>query len=319
MCGDPGRRADSESDGQMVKVTMGATIPVAQYGNLQPAFEVEGDSLADALDAATEAMVRLWNRVCDKPIRVRVEDDESPAGVAVVVELVCWASGLVVKFDPVAHVYGDGTWLSGSTFAHQFTSEFAGEHVAKQMAAKSTETVEHFDILDMWAKNAEASSAFGSAVHAALELRGKYGWVSRAVKGGSLESALTKNPTMRPIVDMFYEGREGERAAYEAFVADPAKKHCGQIDRLRIMDERNHVRVEDFKTNAELLKKKTIRDPFKGVIEANQLGLYWLQLSFYARILEVHGYVVDGLTVHHWNGKTWDEYTHDVIDIAEVI
>ncbi|WNO25789.1 Cas4 exonuclease [Gordonia phage Goib] len=318
MRGDPGRRAGNESDGALVKVTMGATIPVVQYGNLQPTFEVEGDTLDVALDAAVEAMARVWNRVSDKPLRLRVED-EAPGGVSVVVDLVCWASGLVVKFDPVAHVYGDGTWLSGSTFADKFTSEFAGEHVAKQMVAKSTEAVEAVDVLDMWAKNAEASSTFGSAVHAALELRGKFGWVSRAVKGGSLESALTKNPTLLPIVEKFYDGREGERAAYEAFVADPEKKHCGQVDRLRIMEERNHVRVEDFKTNTDLKKKVTVREPFRDVIERTKLGLYWLQLSFYARILAVHGFVVEGLTVHHWNGSEWDEYTHDVIDISEVI
>ncbi|QDH85080.1 exonuclease [Gordonia phage Dardanus] len=308
-----------------VKVSMGATIPVAQYGNLQPNFEVEGETLDAALDTAVEAMARLWNSVCDKPIRVRVTDGPAAVGVSTTVELTCWASGLVVPFDPIAHVYGDGSWLSGSTFAHQFTSEFNAEAAAGKMAAKveprhdGTPAVEPIDILDMWALNGEASSTFGSAVHAALELRGKFGWVSQLVKNGSNEAATSKNPTLKHIVESFYAGREDEPAVYEAFVADPVLKHCGQVDRLRIMPERNHIRVEDFKTNHDLTKYHTIRKPFKGLIENNQLGLYWLQLSFYARILTTHGFVVEGLTVHHWNGESWDQYDHDVIDISEGI
>lgn len=306
---------------------MTATVPVAQYANLQPGVEFdvpEGQTLQEAMDFALGEIRRIWNMVSDKPLRTREDESALAQAVSTAVELVCWASGTRVMFEPVSHTYGDGSWLSGSTFAHKFTSEFAAKVVAGKVAAKveprhdGSAAVEAGEIVEMWDKNAEASSLFGSAVHAALELRGKYGWVSRLTKGSD-EGATPKHPTLKAAVESFFAGRENERAIYEAFVADPTLKHCGQIDRLRIMDERNHVQIEDFKTNGDLHKKVTVRAPFKGVVEATQLGLYWLQLSFYARILAVHGLIVDGLVVHHWDGSEWHEYRHDVIDVSEGI
>ncbi|MFC9761688.1 PD-(D/E)XK nuclease family protein [Rhodococcus jostii] len=293
-----------------VKVTLGATIPIAQYANLQPSFEVEGATVDDAMAAAMATMKRVWDSVSDKPLSIKETREAAAAGV----ELSCWASGTAVSFDPVAHVYGPGRWLSGSAFASRFTPDFPAEVIAGRMADKAGVGAE--DVLAMWGKNAEASSTFGTAVHAALELYGKYSDLSWLVKGSD-ESALTKNPVLKPIVEAFFEGRAGEDAEYEVFVADPVLKHCGQIDRLAIEDD--GLYVEDFKTDHDLFKKETISDPFKGVVESTTLGAYWLQLSFYSSILQTHGRKVKGLRVHHWTGSEWVTYSHDVVDISEVL
>jgi len=150
-----------------------------------------------------------------------------------------------------------------------------------------------------------------------LELYGKYLSLSRIVKGTD-ESAMTKNPVLKPIVEAFFEGRAGEDAHYEVFVADPVLKHCGQIDRLLVVEGRT-IRVQDFKTNTDLTKSESISLPFKGVVESSKLGAYWLQLSFYARILQSHGFVVEGLDIFHWDGSSWVTYSHDVVDISEVL
>ena len=294
------------------KVTLSATIPVAQYANLQPSFEVEGDTVDAAMGTALETMKRVWDSVADKPLHIR--DEAPPALASAGVELVCWASGTVVQFDPVQHVYSPGKWLSGSAFAGQYKGSFPAELIAGKMAVKSG--VEVGQIIAMWQKNAEASSLVGSAVHAALELRGKYLTTSEAVKGTD-ESALTKNLILRPIVQAFFAEHAAEEAVYEAFVADANLKHCGQIDRLVIED--NGIFVEDFKTNTDLTKKETIAAPFKGVVENTQLGAYWLQLSFYANILQTHGQAVKGLRVHHWTGTEWVTFEHEVVDISEAI
>lgn len=296
------------------KVTLGATIPTAQYGNLQPSFEMEGATVDAALDAAMLTMQRFWNLVSDKQLTLR-EVREVVASTAV--ELTCWASGSRVLFDPVAHRYSPGEWLSGSAFAGRFTSDFPADLIAGKMAAKAGD-VEPADILAMWSLNAEASSTFGTAVHAALQLYGTYLVTSQSVKGSN-ESALTKNPILRPIVESFFVGRENEQAVYEVFVADPALRHCGQIDRLRITGPRS-VRVQDFKSNADLDKKETIGLPFRGVVESTNLGAYWLQLSFYAAILIRHGWTVEGLDIFHLQGDgSWVTHSHDVVDISEVI
>ena len=294
------------------KVTMSATIPVAPYANLQPSFEVEGLTVDDAMATALETMKRVWDSVADKPLRI---NDAVPQLVSAGTELTCWASGTKVHFDPVEHVYSPGKWLSGSTFAGKFKSQFPSAMIAGKMAAKNG--VDADDIQAMWAKNAEASSSVGTAVHAALELYGKYLSLSESVKGTD-ESALTKNLILRPIVQAFFAEHAAEDAVYEAFVADPVLRHCGQIDRLLHVGDKV-VRVQDFKSNADLSKKETIAAPFKGVVANTSLGAYWLQLSFYSRILTAHGYTVEGLDIFHWDGVEWVTYSHDVVDISEAI
>lgn len=295
-----------------MKVTLAATIPVAQYGNLQPSFEAEGDTHEEAMEKALQWMKDVWDRTASKPLEVR--DLEKHPGKFYGKELRCWASGNRVMFDPIEHTYEtDGKrWLSGSAFAGKYKSEFNAPLIAGKMGTKHG--VDAQDIIDMWELNRDTSSTVGSAVHMALQLRGEYADLSRDVKDGSLESATTKNPILLPIVEAFFKPREHEIARYEVFVADPVRKHCGFIDRLRI-NEDGSVDVEDYKTNSELHKAETISKPFKGIVENTKLGAYWLQLSFYARILQSHGYTVKTLRVHHWEDGEWKTYEREPIDL----
>lgn len=286
-----------------------------QYGNLSPTFEVEGESFEAAIERGLQQMKYVWDRTGEQPIDIERGRKKVPAGEI----LTCWASGTQIYFDPIAHIYRDAQgnqYLGGSTFAGRYKSEFAGATISKKMADKHG--VDARNILSMWALNAEASSTFGTSVHAALQLRGEYAELSRAVKDGELDSALTSNPVLRPIVESFYETREHEVAKYECFVADAKRKHCGLIDRMVIEDD--GVWVEDYKTNADILKSTTIKAPFKGIVPNNSLGAYWLQLSFYSRILIVHGKNVKGLRIHHWTADEegayhWVTHEHPVIDL----
>lgn len=295
---------------------MTAVIPTQQYGNLQPSFDVEAGSHEAAVELGLQRMKFIWDRIGEKSLDIDRTRKQAPAGEI----LSCWASGTQVYFDPIEHVYRDAhgqRWLGGSTFAGKYASEFASNAISKRMADKHG--VDAKAIQAMWALNADASSTFGTSVHAALQLRGEYAELSRAVKDGELDSALTTNPVLRPIVEAFFEGRENEVAKYECFLADPVRKHCGLIDRL-VIEEDGSVWVEDYKTNANVEKKETILKPFKDIVPGTALGRYWLQLSFYARILQAHGKVVNGLRVHHWtadeDGKYhWVTHEHPVIDL----
>lgn len=294
---------------------MAAVIPTQQYGNLQPSFDVEANTHDEAVAIGLRQIKEIWDRTATKPLEVR-ELDNLPRLRGE--PLRCWASGTRVYFDPETHTYdsGDGKrWLSGSTFADQYRPEFQSEIIAGKMAAKYD--VDASRILEMWSLNAHASSTFGTSVHAALQLRGEFEELSRAVKEGALDSALTKNPVLRPIVEAFYEGREGEVAKYEVFVADPVRRHCGLIDRLVI--EPDGVYVEDYKTNTDLDKATTIQAPFRDAVDNTKLGGYWLQLSFYARIIQSHGKPVKGLRIHHLNGGLWDTYEHEVVSLEPAL
>lgn len=293
------------------RVTITGTIPTQQYGNIQPTFEVVADSHEEAMETGLRRLKDVWDRTAPKPLEIRkIETPRLVFGE----ELRCWASGTRVHFDPVEHVYdsGDGKrWLSGSAFAGRYKSAFNGPLIAGKMAAKYD--VDAAEIIAMWELNRDASSTVGTAVHAALQLRGQYAELSKKVKGGSLESALTKNPILLPIVESFFEGRDAEDARYEVFVADPGRAHCGLIDRLVI--EPDGLYVEDYKTNTDLTKAETIKSPFKGIVPNTQLGAFWLQLSFYSRILQAHGKHVKGLRVHHWTDGEWVTHEHDVVDL----
>lgn len=295
----------------MERVSLTATIPTAQYGNLQPTFETEAETWTEAMDLALKQMKMVWDRTSKEPLLIRDLDKRARLPGE---ELVCWASGTRVNFDPIDHIYdsGDGKrWLSGSTFAGRYAGEFNGPLIAGKMAKKHD--VDAGQILAMWALNADASASVGTAVHAALQLRGQFAELSRAVKDGELDSALTKNPILRPIVEAFFKDRDHEDARYEVFVADPVRAHCGQIDRLVI--EPDGLIVDDYKTNTDLTTKATISEPFKGLVESNKLGIYTLQLSFYSRILQAHGKVVKLLRIHHWVDGEWVTHEREPVDL----
>lgn len=287
---------------------MTATIPTQQYGNIQPTFETEADTHEQAMEIALGQIKDVWDRTAPKPLTVRSLDTSRPIGE----ELRCWASGTRVRFDAASHTYSTsaGIWLSGSVFADRYKGDFNTPVIAAKVAAKYD--VEASDVIAMWELNRDASATVGTAVHAALQLRGQFAHLSRAVKDGALESALTKNPILLPIVEGFFATREHEEARYEVFVADPQRKHCGLIDRLVI--EPDGLYVEDYKTNGQMDKTETIKPPFKGVVPNTKLGAYWLQLSFYGRILRSHGKTVKGLRIHHWDGQ-WITHEHDLIDL----
>lgn len=289
---------------------MSATIPCQQYGNLQPTFDVEADTHEEAMDKAIQLVKDVWDRTASKPLEVRKIDTPR---LIFGEELRCWASGTRVTFDAYNHIYetDKGKWLSGSAFAGRYKGEFLAPLIAGKMATKYG--ADAAEIIAMWELNRDASATVGTAVHAALQLRGQYAELSRTVKDGSLESALTKNEILLPIVEAFFATRDQEDARYEVFVADPARAHCGFIDRLVIEDD--GLIVEDFKTNYELEKSETIKAPFKGVIPNTKLGAYWLQLSFYARILQTHGKTVKLLRVHNWANGEWVTYEHEPIDL----
>ena len=294
----------------MAKVSLAATINVAQYSDLRPVVEVEGETIDEALDEALGSLQRFWNRVGRQPLEI---DRGVPTGKLIR----CRVSGAEVIFDSIAHTYHDregNRYLGGSTFAGRYKAPFEGELIAGKMADKNGVNAQ--EILDMWALNAEASSTFGTSVHAGLQLYGEYLELSKSVKDGSDESALTSNPVLRPIVQAFFtDERKAEKAFYEEFVADAANRRCGLIDRL-VVDEDGGLWIEDFKTNASVEKEERILAPFKGIVPNSALGAYWLQLSFYAAILAAHGRVIKGLRVHHWTGTEWVTYEHPVVDLT---
>jgi hypothetical protein len=305
-----------------------AVIPTVQYGNIQPEYEIEAKDFEEAEAAALPYIEKLWAKYCAKGSELpEREVAEAPVSHTEPAEsLVTLKSTMTTGqalFDRVNHVYYNDKnekLLGGSTFAKRFQKPFDKENILKAM--EDAYGIPKAEIAAMWELKGEASTSFGTGLHAALELYGKYkdiGEVTGAKKG--INSAMHDHPVIQKAVEEFYKGREKEDAVYEEFVVDEDRKLCGQLDRVLIVDRDKKIcRVQDFKTNADVEKKgynKTLLKPFTNMKDTPLSG-YWIQLSFYANILQAHGWTVEGLDVFAYNGE-WTTYMHDVIDLSEVI
>ena len=268
-----------------MKVTLSATVPVVQYGNLQPTVEVEADTYEEAMQQAEAHIVTFWNKHVEGGKQIKAAQGK---------RLEAFVGGFI-NYDDDAHIYtndaGD-VYLSGSQYASQGERPFDTAAITSKMADKAGVKAE--DIATMWSLSAEASMKFGTAIHAALELYGKYGSLAAALEK---EYHIHTQPDIKKIVASFYKGREKEEAVYEALIVDHGRKWAGQVDRLKFIGD-NTVIVQDYKTNGELPQKK--------------LDAYWKQLGFYAAILETGGYIVAGLEILHWDGSKWVTYTSEV-------
>jgi len=245
-------------------------VPTQQYGFL----EIEGNS------DETEIMEKLYNQYAETPVSFKKGNRKL---------LKAWVGG-EVYYDEDAHQYtnesGD-VYLSGSVYASSFDKPFDVQAIANKMATKSGVAVE--DILKMWDMKRDISNGFGTAIHAAMELYGKY---MKYADSFEKDYHLHDHPIIKQAVESFYASRIKENALYEALVVDHTRKYAGQID--RVVKEKEGYYIEDFKTNGEL--------------KPDKIKSYWKQLSFYASIVEASGNKVAGLRIHHWNGGEWTLY-----------
>lgn len=324
---------------RVTQVKVSAVVPTAQYSNLQPEITVEVDN-GDVEAAKNEALRHIEAMSAQYAeagkALPQLHATGQQAAATKLIELHSELTGGHAFFDEAAHVYTNQfgqKYLSGSAFASKFSPEFNADFILPKMEAKYG--VPAADIKAMWACNAEASQHVGTAIHAALELYGKYKEIGLKLDAGKDTtdkkwSHVHKNTILRNAVVTFYEGRQDETAMYEAFVVDEDSLLCGAIDRLLITGEKC-CRVQDFKTNfngpdakgvpklEQVGSPKMLSAPFSDMPNT-KLNEYWLQLSFYAHILQLSGWTVEGLDIFCYDGG-WTTYTHEVVDItgAEIL
>lgn len=194
-----------------------------------------------------------------------------------------------IDYNDEAHTYtwGGVVYLSGSQYAKQFEKPFDKQNIASAIAKKWS--VEAQEVIDMWELKSKTSREFGTALHSALELYGRYRELATKIEK---ETHIHDHPIIKKAVQSFYEGRDSEKAEYEALVVDHKNKRAGKIDRLLITGDKR-CRVQDYKTNADVTKS---------------IEVYWKQLEFYADIMRSHGWTVEGLDIFAWDGD-WKPHT----------
>lgn len=226
--------------------------------------------------------------------------------------------GNEIFYDDVAHEYTNAlgeVYLSGSAYASDadFDADYWANEAAKRYGLGSG-AVER--IKAMWNTNGEASRAFGTALHAAIELYGQYydiaDVIDQDLKTGKRKkldakteknSALSKLPYLNKVAKKFFtKSRLKETAAYEVLIVDHKNKRAGRIDRL-LVNAKGEYAIRDMKTNNKLAPK--------------DLRGYTKQLSFYADLILANGKKLakkKPIAIHHWNENTWKDVALEKMD-----
>ncbi len=231
--------------------------------------------------------------------------------------------GNEIFYDNIAHEYTNAlgeVYLSGSAYASDdtFDGEFWANYFVK--AHKMDESAKD-RIMAMWETNGNASRAFGTALHAAIELYGEYHDIADIIdvdlKTGKRKkldaktdknSALSKLPYLNKVARKFFTKlRLKETAYYEVLVVDHKNKRAGRIDRLLVYPNGTFA-IRDIKTNNKLASK--------------DLRSYTRQLSFYADLILANGRQLakkKPIAIHHWNENAWKDVALEKIDTLAVV
>lgn len=268
-----------------MKYKIEATIPTTQYGNIRPTFEIESE---EEEQIALARLHSLWGKYGEKPLNVSTGQIEASQGT---LERRQTFTGEVIMWDKDNHIYTDenGNVLkSASQYADEHSPKFDIDMLAPKTA--NSWGVDEESLRDIWKLNGNVSNAWGTSIHAALELYHKYHTVGSTIQTKKeLEDnyVLPKNPYLRKIVKEFVE-LAGTDALVEVLVSDVKNRMAGTIDRLSITGEKS-CRIGDYKTNNEMDAKKLLK--------------YQKQLSYYAHILMNNGWTVEGLDIFYLNAE----------------
>ncbi len=139
----------------------------------------------------------------------------------------------------------------------------------------------------------------------------------QAKKELEFNKALPSHPIVRDIVLDFYkqELQKGE-VEVEALVTNVELGLCGYIDRLLILDRKKKIcRVQDYKVNigSEVINKNSKYLGQMAELPANKISKYQMQLSFYAKLLQLAGWEVTGLDVFIYEDK-WKHIPLEILD-----
>lgn len=259
----------------MAKFKLGAVIPVAQYSNIQPEWEVEAETYQEAMAIAEAQLVPFWNKYVEEGKQLKTAQGTLVKGFV----------GGAIYYDDASHTYTNEAgevYLSSSNHAKTFAKPFDKQGIATATAKKWGVSAD--DVIAMWELKAKISRDLGTALHEAIELRRRFESLSKAMQK---ETHVHLSPMVKEPVDSLMTLLPCGEEAIEAVVIDHEHKRVGRVDLIKITAPQT-CEVIDFKT---------------GDVDKN-LTQYWEQLNFTGDILKAGGWKVTAKTIYHWDG-TW--------------
>jgi hypothetical protein len=267
-----------------MQLELTATIPVVQYGNIQPKITLEGDNIEALHAQAMTYLEGVWATHANQPLPKREAGE--------FVERHTF-TGDVILYDDKNHVYKttDGKVLMSATqYAKTLEKEFDTELISGLSAKKYG--IDQDDMKAMWRLNGEVSRSLGTALHKAFE-----NYFLHKDVGTEKEYHMPKHPFLRAAVESFpLLGAEGWS---EVIVSDLKRGRVGTVDRIVVLPDSKVCKIIDFKSDGDVTKN---------------LPKHFNQLSWYADILVAHGWTVEGLEVWNYTGE-WTCHSSPVLPI----
>lgn len=240
-------------------------------------LEIEGD-----IEKIKEGEI-IYNQYAEVPLKFN-------KGVFVEVDTF---TGEKIRYNSVTHQYTDmkgNTLISGSQYKQSLEKPFPMESILPKMEKKYG--VPAKTIKEMWAINSQTSCLLGEALHSAMEQ-----WFLYKDNGTEKNYHIAKHPFLREAVVSF--PLKEEKAFPEIVVSAIKIGMVGRVDLLTVTEEKKGY-IDDYKSDAE--------------IEKNVNG-HFHQLSFYAKILEHHGWSIAGVRIWNYANDGWKKFESEVLEI----
>lgn len=289
--------------------TIKATIPTGNYANIQPEITVTADSIEQARDLALPHILRMFEEFSETPLKQR----------GICEKLMSFNENVEIDFDRQAHTYTyNGKRLeSASAFVDRHSKPF--DKLAISNKCSASWGIPQDTILSLWESNGNASAGFGTSIHAALEHYFKYRDIGKTILEKSKKdenAALPNHPLLRQIILGLekIDTQPGEEMQ-EVLVSNVEMGYCGLVDKLKILDSKKKIcRVQDYKVVYDIDKKgDKLLSPFSE-LSPTKLSKYQIQLSFYANLLAMSGWQVEGLDIFAFS-EEWHKYPLEVLKV----
>lgn len=204
-----------------------------------------------------------------------------------------------IEFEPTKHIYTvkktGKKLISVSTLIHNYCKKFDEfGFIIKKCAAKEGITVEQLKA--RWDKKRDDSCDRGHLWHEQIE-------------NFLLTSKIINGPD-KDIVKKVKKKIKFEGIVYpEVLVYSTDLMICGTADIVEYFPETNEIIIKDWKTNESLWKKSYNKLLYPlNHLNDNQITKYSLQLSLYAYLLELRGFIIkkDKLCIFWINPESRD-------------
>jgi len=317
-----------------------ATIPVCQYGNIQPQITVVGKNFEKAEAFCMPKIDSLFEAYSPKSLNKKVNvKSEGKEAVRNLKPIKSFNEDVTILFDEVNHeyFYGPDKLESATDYVKNFYSPFDAKGISKK--CEPTWNATATEITEIWNEGGNCAADFGSSIHRYLAFYHDYKDIGERIRIARtladankkkptgkkfLNPAIPTHPIGRFIINKFVEfiGEEPGIIKSEIIVTDVKRGRCGTIDRLQILDEDNKIcRVQDYKINIDATvvdrkyKPKSFADKDKLSYDdkpSTKLTKYFIQLSFYAEILQRTGWTIQGLDAFIFD-NAWDVQSLDKV------